>query len=421
MQPHALPRLSDLPRPLLTIIILNLTLGICYLGFLAKVARDGDLWRADFTSFYTGWSMVLEGEGERLYDLELQQDYQQRILVGRNFKDGLLPYVNPPHSTLPFVPLALLSRTQAHIVWMVLNAGLLIYLIRRALYVVRDWSTLERWALVSSIVAFPALYTSFLVGAFSLLVTAALLNCYIALEEGRDRQAACWLFLATVKFQLVLLPALWLFGARRWRAVLWGLGLTMSAIILTGLLFGWQVWADYVEVLRVHNQAYNYRGMFPEETYSLKGALALLFGQPAYSPIVAITTAIFVGAGASALWLGQRDRQGSATGRALSFGLASVLGLAFNLHLYLHDLLLVLVPGMLFFLYLRRSGLPTRRYATFALLAPLVAFGAEMTLQTRLGIQIPVILLFILLGWMVRAYAAGTGGQQPVPAPPPDA
>jgi hypothetical protein len=415
MQSRALPKLSDLPRPLVTIVIINLTLGLCYLAFLAKVARDGDLWRADFTSFYTGGAMVLNGQGEQLYDLSLQQVYQQRILAGRSFKDGLLPFVNPPHSVLPFIPLALLSRTQAHSVWMLLNAGLLIYLIRRALYLARDWRTAERWALVSIIVALPPLYVSFLVGAFSLIVTVSLLNSYIALQEGRERQAAGWLFLATVKFQLVLLPAIWLFGARRWRVVLWGLGLTVGTMALVGLLFGWQIWGDYLTLLGVHNQSYNYMGISPPETYSLKGALALVFGQSAYGSIMRIAQAAFVVASAAALWLGHRARQPAAASGALSFGLACMLGLAFNLHLNLHDLLLVIVPGMLFYLYLRRSGLPTRAYATFALLAPLVAFIAEMTIQRRLGIQIPVILLFVLLGWMVRVYMRGRQGPSAAP------
>ncbi len=414
MQPRALPKLSDLPRPLLTIILINLTLGLCYLGFLAKVARDGDLWRADFTNFYTGWAMVLDGQGARLYDLELQQVYQQRLLDGRSFKDGLLPFVNPPHSALPFVPLALLSRTNAHIVWIALNAGLLLYLIRRMLYLARGWSPIERWALVSCLVALPQLYTSFLVGAFSLLVTVGLLNGYIALEEGRDRQAAGWLFLATVKFQLVLLPALWLLGARRWQAVLWGAGLSVGAYSVVGLLFGWQIWGDYLATLSLHNQSYNVMGIIPAETYSFKGALALIFGQSAYPRLVQIATATFIGASASAVWLGQRSRLAAPVSRSVSFGLAAVLGLAFNLHLYLHDLLLVIVPGLLLYLYLRRSGLPTRRYAAFALLAPLVTFVAEMAINTRLGIQIPVILLFILLGWMVQAYVSGSSQRQPL-------
>ena len=40
-------------------------------------------WRADFTNYYTGWSLVRDGLGHRHYDLELQTRYQEQIVPER--------------------------------------------------------------------------------------------------------------------------------------------------------------------------------------------------------------------------------------------------------------------------------------------------------------------------------------------------
>ena len=34
---------------------------------------------SDFVSFYTGWTMVRNGDGPRLYDVELQRVYQEKL------------------------------------------------------------------------------------------------------------------------------------------------------------------------------------------------------------------------------------------------------------------------------------------------------------------------------------------------------
>ena len=114
------------------------------------MAWRGMLWRADFTNFYTGWSIVLAGDGQRLYDLAIQARVQQQILDGRSFADGLLPYVNPPHLTLPFVaagrPAALgrLRRLVAR------PAALLVWLAWLLLDIARAWERRERLLLLTA-------------------------------------------------------------------------------------------------------------------------------------------------------------------------------------------------------------------------------------------------------------------------------
>lgn len=404
-----LNRITRLPLRTKVFVLINLTLTLCLVLFFAQVLGDGELWAADFTNFYTGWFMVRDGAGAQLYDLDLQASYQQAILNGRTFKDGLLPFMNPPHSALPFVPLSWLSRNAAHGVWLVLNLALLVYFIRRLLHLARDWSGDERLAMVSIVLAIYPLYVTFLLGAFSLIVAVCLLNAYLALRDGKDGQAALWLFLGTVKFQLVLLPAVWLLGARRWRAVGWGLALSLGALALGGLLFGWRIWIDYVDLLRFHSAAIDFMGINPAGTYSFKGALALALGAGAAPLFNAAGTAAFGLAALISLVLGLRQRREDARGLGLSFGLAMLLGIAFNLHLYLHDVLTAVVPAALLYAYLRESGAALGRYSRFLMVAPLIAFLGELIVDDGLRLRIIVILLFALLGWQIRAaYRAAT-------------
>lgn len=111
-------------------LFLNLSLGLSYVGLWLILAQQGMFWRADFSAYYTGWAIVRDGLGEQLYDFDLQTRYQQQILEGRSFSQGLLPYLNPPHATLPFVPLALLTRADAFWVWSLVQAALLVWVFR---------------------------------------------------------------------------------------------------------------------------------------------------------------------------------------------------------------------------------------------------------------------------------------------------
>ena len=93
------------------VLILNTGLALSYIGLWAITARQGQFWRADFSAYYTGWAIVRDGLGNQLYDLDLQTRYQQTILEGRSFSDGLLPFTYPPHMALYFSPLAQMRAT----------------------------------------------------------------------------------------------------------------------------------------------------------------------------------------------------------------------------------------------------------------------------------------------------------------------
>jgi hypothetical protein len=87
-----------------------------YLGLWAALMLTGSE-GADYTAFYTGWTIVLDGDGANLYDPAFQAEVQKEILGGKTFDAGLNPFNNPPHLVLPFVPLAALPLATSYVVW----------------------------------------------------------------------------------------------------------------------------------------------------------------------------------------------------------------------------------------------------------------------------------------------------------------
>ena len=59
-----------------------------------SMAIRGEFWKADFSAFYTGWSIVLDGQGHQLYNLDLQTKYQAQLIPSRAVTSGLLETMN---------------------------------------------------------------------------------------------------------------------------------------------------------------------------------------------------------------------------------------------------------------------------------------------------------------------------------------
>jgi hypothetical protein len=384
-------------------LALNLSLAISSVGLWLIAAREGLFWRADFSAFYTGWLIVWEGQGTQLYDLTVQTAYQQRILEGRSFSEGLLPYVNPPHATIPFAPLAWLPLSIAFGVWTGLQLALVGYLLHLIRRLTDSWQTHERWLLIIAILAFPPLFTTFLLGTFSLAMLVCLLQLYLTLKHNHERSAAMWFVLATVKPQAVVLPGLMLLAARRFYAIGYVIGLGGGSLLISSLGLDRQSVPDYLNILQVISTYFGVYGLDPAKMYNLRGTLTLWLGNDQGALINQISTVALVAAGGVTVWLWRGPWRPNESTFELRFGLTVLLGLLFTPHLYAHDALMLVLPALLCYSYLRQSGLPHYAYATFTLSCPLLFLISEFTIGGSLGIRAPVVAMLLLMFWMLRA------------------
>ncbi len=398
------------------IIILHIALGMSYAALWVRMALEGQFWRGDFTAYYTGWSIIRDGHGAHLYDLDMQTRYQQHILdvstrglawredaPAPTFEDGVLPFVNPPYTALPFVPLTWLPLTTAFFVWSVVQGGLLVWLFSLLQSIGQAWKHTERWLMYSAVVAFPPLLITLMIGSYSLFMLLCVLQFYLSLKREQSNRAGLWLALGSVKPQLMLMPGFLALGARRWRVLGSGVAIIGVCVLIAWPVCGWQCWREFMHLLNSISNAFDYMGIVPTVMYNFKGTLAVLLGNEHGLFINRVSTVALVGASVCTLLL-WRGASSSPTHPQfeLRMALTLLLGLLFCPHLHPHDGLLFVAPAVLFYAYLRQNDLPRRGYAVFVLSCPLLFLVSEFTVGADVGIRIPVVAMGVLLVWMLR-------------------
>jgi glycosyl transferase family 87 len=358
---------------------------------------------SDFSAFYTGWTMVLDGRGAALYDLDLQGAYQERILGGR-FEDGVNPYNNPPHMTLPFAPLAWLPRPAAVLAWTAAQAALLIWVIRWLLRgPAASWRPRERLLLVTAVLAFPPLMETVTLGSFSLLMLACLAQSYAALKRGRDGQAGVWLVIGSIKPQLVMLPGLMLLAGRRWRALAVGALVGGALALVATLALGPAIWRDYLTMLGRYTAEFDRLSVKPQLMWNLRGTLTLLLGREQAPTINLLSWVGLLAAAGLTLWLWRGPWRTDWPRFDLRLALTIVLTLLFAPHFNHHDGMLLVLPAVILYGYLRPAPALARLFAALALTAPLFFFVADRLVGGSLGVRVPALLMVGLALWLAAA------------------
>jgi hypothetical protein len=299
LNPNRLTAQSNTPRlhklMFTGALILNLSLAISYVGLWIIQAQQGNLWRADFSAFYTSWVMVHDGEGSQIYNFQLEAQYQQNILGGRSFAEGLLPYNNPPHVALFFAPMAYLSLQHAYMLWTLIQAGLLLYLFWRLYALAADWSPKERGMLLITAAALPSMLINFLLGAYSLLMLICLIQFTDALRHNRPIHIGFWFMVGMIKPQVMVLPGVVLLATRRWRALFFSLLGAFTLFLLSSLVLGWNIWLDYLNQLQTVSNFFGKYGIDPRDMYNFRGTLALLLGKEHANLVNGISTLALFG------------------------------------------------------------------------------------------------------------------------------
>ena len=388
-------------------ILLNAGLAFMFLAFWLNALRSGITWQADFTNYYTGWTMIRAGDGQALYDIPAQTRYQQAILgEGRQFKDGLLPFVSPPHWAWQFVGLSLVSLPTAYMLWSAINLLVLIAVLRHVWRLTQrfNWSPMASLAAITAIAGFYPLYTTFLLESFALISLLALLKAFEADQHNHPRRAALWLLLATIRFQYVLFIVVWLVATRRWRVISWAAVYGVGLATITTLILGWQTWGDYLKLLSFHSKSFDRFGIYPADAYTLKGTLTLLFGRNYADQINLVAQITFVVMALGLFWLFWRNPSRDHARAGWQYGLAILLNLLFSLHLNHHDALLLVIPALFSVLWMQHHANLSHAFVIFVLSCPLLFFVTDLTIGKQLGIQIPVLLMLALLVWMIQSY-----------------
>jgi hypothetical protein len=385
--------------------VLNGSLAVLLVGLWVWMGVQGLFWKADFSAFYTGWSMVLDGHGDRLYDRDLQDAYQHRVVLEKPADEGLLPFISPPHLALTLAPLALLPRGLAFGVWTVFQLGLCVVAGRFLLRLQADQSASVRRLTLLTVLAFPPLFGTFQMGQLALWCLVCLLGFVCALKEQRPLTCALWVVACTIKPQLAVAPCLILLGQRRWRELALVAGQFGAWAAVTAAILGPWCWTDFLGMVRFCSQQFGAYGMNPLVMYNLKGLLTSVLGAGRADLILPLTAAAWLAGIGMTLWLWRRVGATDVDARlALTFLLAAVV----NPHYNPADVLVLVLPAVLFLGHLRRQeqwGQATV-FAAVAVACPLLfLLDCYLLDPSRLGFRPFFLLMLGVAGWMTVSLA----------------
>ncbi len=384
-------------RSILTLT--NIIIGLCLIltGFVWGFTPD----ISDYASFYTAGEIVKTDQADLLYDMKTQTDVQQPY---RGFEPGdvsnLLIYVNPPHTAIFMIPLTWLPYTVSFFVWYAINLCLLASILWLVFQDLGNTESANKWLAISAIFGFHTISTVLFLGTFSFLMLLATYQVYRSTQREQWFKAAFWLFIATFKFQFVLFIGLWLVLQRYWRALLWFALICASFIGLSSLIWGWDMWPNYLDIGSKTLNFFDQNGLKPSKTLTLRGTLTLWFGNENKQLINTISQ---IGLGLAAIsytWFVWRSPKHPQQ-QAWNYSLAVTCGALFSLHMYVHDTMLYVTPVLLLFQLYQQRQQPTW-LPKYCLALPWLSFMGTILLEGELGIRLPTLVAISLLIVSIR-------------------
>jgi len=379
---------------------LNIAIALGYVGLLVVAARQDLLWRADFTAYYTGAAMMRDGDGARLYDLDLQTAYQQRILDQRSFLGGLLPYNSPPHLALFLVALSNLPLSTAFWVWAFLNILMTAWVLACVWRLADSWPPDVRWLFLSCILALPSLFRTLVQGTTTLVALVCVLQIYRAMRDGEAISAGAWLVIGTLRPQAVFSIGFFALVQRWWRILLSTSVFALSLIGFTSLLLGAHVWRDFAVSVVHTGQLFDQLGVYPEAMPNLRGVLSLLLGPDQGATVNVLSWCGFFLYLLAMVWLWRGKAQPGTALFDLKLALGLTLGIFFNFHLNPHDMLLLVVPFLLLLLYLHMNGFSVTGPTVCLGCLPGLLFVSEFHVADSLGVLCSVAVTLGLALWI---------------------
>jgi hypothetical protein len=398
------------------LILINCGIAISFI-YIWMSASQGDYFQhVDFTTFYTAGAIARDGLGRNMYDLGIQADFQAQILKESINPTAILPFNNPPYVVYPFILFAWLPLRSAFLLWTFLQLGLLLWLLFLLYRLSVTWSTMERWLMISGVLAFTPLLIDFMLGTFSLLLLLCLFQFYLALKNDRPVQSTAWLLVEFIKPQLALLPALLLLGARRWRTIFAASLLGLGLFVITTLSFGWRIWFDFIKNINSASTNFNSFGIVPAIEYNLKGFLTLLLGDSRASVINIISLAALFFSFGIVLWIWRDSWELNLKILNVKFALTIMLGLVLSLHLNPYDCLLLILPVALFYDHMREKKPFGPAFGIFLLCCPYIFLIDFFLIRGQVGFHFPFVIMVVITLWISGEYFFRTKQYDHIPA-----
>ena len=346
-------------------------------------ASPGTLVGRDFVNMFSAGHMMFDRGLTGIYNVNAYQAYQSALfddrVAGHNYSYTPVSFFYVWLFALPPYPVAFL-------LWTGLTGAAFAFAARPYL----RGAGLPTWIAVLT----PAALLNVWAGHYGFLFGALWLGAW-SLLDSRPRLAGVLVGLMIVKPHLAILMPLMLAARGAWRTFFAAAVTVIALIVSSGLLFGWQLWADYVshtilfQAVMVDQTEQFFLRMMP----TAYPAFRLAGLEPAAAWIA---QGMCVLCALNALLRGM-PRDPRLAGLATATATFLVLPYAFN-----YDMTIVGVAAVILLHRASKDESVTRIAAALALLLPaIVVFTSE------LAVPIGPILLILLLGRLVTSEAPG--------------
>ncbi len=327
----------------------------------------------DFTTFYSGASLLRQGLGRQLYDEPTQYRVQQQFAAGVSIRQGALPYIHPPFEALLFIPFTWVSYPTAFVLWDLFNLIFLVtllFMLRPALPVLRS---VPAAAWLFACLAFFPVFFALLQGQDILLLVLLFAAVYLLLRRNGEIAAGYCLGLGVFRFHLVLPLVLILLYQKRSKAMFGFLTAATVLGLISVAIIGWQGVLSYPShVWHLEQSMERRQTIVPIRMANVRGLLDSLL-IPRTSKLVSDMVISIVSL-ALIFFAAHKWKIKSPAEFDLGFALCVIVTVLVGYHTLAYDLSLLLLPIALTIQHLNRNQ--------------------DIDTRTRLFLIIPLFLLF---------------------------
>jgi len=423
LAPHARP-LEDQPLlarvalrltspPILTGLLCVLALGLAVLGIVSISSHIVDDTQplvhttGDFMAFRTGAELLATGQGEHLYDLDVQHTTQVR-LSGQEHLSTWQPYVNPPLLALVLMPTASMSYL-AGFLWFIggttaaLFASLL--LLKGQLHTLGS-DRLLWWTTALAVLCFHPIFHTAIGGQNTAFTLCLITATFVGFRTKNPWLTGLALGALTYKPQFAIVLAGLLILRRHWLAVALSAAVGLVHYGLGALWCGWRWPLDMLTGLAAYrplesasNGLYHI-AILPAAESTLPGAVA--------TPVAGILIVAVLGVVAV---FAHTTRQHSSSD-SLVFALAVTGAMLTSPHLQYYDVGLLALPVVLGLdSSLGRGAPPLHWIVRGGIVAGWLSYSSWQ-LGPTLGVQPLILVVAATLCWLIVLL------RRPSPQPP---
>jgi Glycosyltransferase family 87 len=358
----------------------------------------------DYNVFYAAGSLVLDGHGDKLYDLQTTGEEESKTLHTAVEGKDIFPYLNPPFVAAILAPFSLLPPVAFGLLLLALDVTLMLLIGRAVLKQLSLQKSYQHWLFWLTYFSGFSVFTLLWHGQFTPIILTSWFGFVSFQMRGKEGLSGASLALALIKPQFVLLPLAFLIFHRRWAALSSFSPIAAALVVVSVAVSGPGVVLDYPRYI-LSSTDWSDNGIFGQYMLGWQGFLADVTGDNTPSralflalalPTAAVTVWTWRGA-----WKDQLDRL------PLVMAATFMATLLITPHLYLQDLLLgSLALGLAGAYSVRRTG----SIGPWGILG-IVFWLAQMPRSFFYFTNLPVMTLvtfgmFLFLVWKLRQSSA---------------